>query len=277
MKKLSYVFLTLLLITVISCKKEIEQKTDKLNLNITGIEKSFDKENIIDYDTPVNNEQKINEEPKEFSEKYWNSNFGYLFPVDNITLTELQLCSWQRNNTILLFSEEGNYAKMGRDGRDFGKYTLKDNKVYFYPPVNLIIFTEENSIEYLQYSNTMYFEGSPVLINDDETVVFTSNNPEKAELGETVKLHKHYCKKIWGKTEINENNVLYSQPDISSLNMFKDSYYGKKSTEAKTVKLAKTQIDDVVWYYLLIDFTKEEPTDGGGPFFEGWLPEEYLD
>jgi len=57
--------------------------------------------------------------------------------------------------------------------------------------------------------------------------------------------------------------------------MFYDNYYGEKATKATVVKLAETKIDDIILYYTLFDFTSGEPTDGGGPFYEGWLSEEY--
>jgi hypothetical protein len=92
--------------------------------------------------------------------------------------------------------------------------------------------------------------GTPVLKNDDGTVIFSANEAKEAMIGETVKLHQYYCEKIWERREINTNGVLYSLPDITSKNMFQDNYYGRKSTDAIVVKLAKTTIGDVVLHII---------------------------
>ncbi|MDR1840026.1 MAG: SH3 domain-containing protein [Treponema sp.] len=215
--------------------------------------------------------------PIEFIEKNWNSRFGSLSPIENFTIGDLQSCSWQRNDTILIFSREGNYAGLSRGGYNYGRYVLENNTVHFIPPLNIVRFAEEYSIVSLHYSNEMYYEGTPVLKNDDETVLFSANNSTEAKVGEIVKLHQHYCEKIWERGRINTNGILYSLPDVSSKNMFQDDYYGRKATEIAVVKLAKTKIDDVVWYYTLFDFTSGEPIDGGGPFYDGWLPEKYFE
>ena len=218
----------------------------------------------------------ISDIPIEFIEKNWNSRFGNLSPTENFTLDDLQSCSWQRNDTILIFSREGNYAGLSRGSYNYGRYVLENNTVHFIPPLNVIRFAEEYSIVNLHYSNEMYYEGTPVLKNDDETVIFSANNSTETKVGEIVKLNQYYCEKIWERGRINTNGVLYSLPDVSSKNMFQDDYYGRKATEIAVVKLAKITIDDVVWYYTLFDFTSGEPIDGGGPFYDGWLPEKYF-
>ncbi len=216
--------------------------------------------------------------PDEFKGKNWNSYFGNLSPIENFTLNDLQSCSWQRNGVILIFSHEGNYAGMGRGhGYDYGRYALKNNTVHFFPPINIVRFAEKYTISSLHYSNELYYSGAPVLVNDDETVVFYAHNLNNAKVGEIVKLHQHYCEKIWEEGKVNTNGVLYSLPDMSSKNMFQDNYYGRKATEKVAVKHAKTTIDDVVWYYTSFDFTSGDPIDGGGPFYDGWLPENYFE
>ena len=192
MEKRKYFLLPVILIIAVSCIKITEQKTEETNTLIIDTKKPLDiKENNYNNEL-INIEQNKNEEPHEFIGINWNNNFGSLDPIDNITLNELQSCSWQRYNNVLLFSEKGNYANMGRDRRDFGSYTLKDNMVQFSPPINIIRFTDELTIKNLKYSNEIYFEGSPVLINDDETVVFYANDSIKAETEEIIKLHHHY-------------------------------------------------------------------------------------
>jgi hypothetical protein len=66
-------------------------------------------------------------------------------------------------------------------------------------------------------------------------------------------------------------------PNDTSKNLFQRNYYGNKSTEAKASKRAKTTIDNIIWYYIFIDFTGDEPSDGGGPYYYGCLPEQYLE
>jgi len=60
--------------------------------------------------------------------------------------------------------------------------------------------------------------------------------------------------------------------------MFYDDYYGKIATKATVVKLAETKIDNITCHYSLFDFTSGgEPTDGSGPFYYGWLSEDYFE
>ena len=243
--------------------------------------KAAENENVLAIDDIEENEiiheQTVYDIPVEFIGKNWNSNFGNLSPVENITLNDLQSCSWQRNDTILIFSREDHYAGMSRSSYDYGRYILENNTIHFSPPLNIVRFSEEYSIASLHYSNEMYYEGTPALTNDDETIIFTANDSKKAIVGEVVKIHQHYCEKIWEGGRIITNGVLFSLPDITSKNIFQGDYYGEKATEAAIVKLAKTTINNIVWYYILFDFSSREPSDGGGPFYNGWLPEEYFE
>lgn len=217
-------------------------------------------------------------EPLEFANDKWRRSFGELLLKENISLVDLQGCSWHSGAAYLNFSKEGNYA-IGEHwtGPDYGVYELLDNAVLFNPSFTYFIASEEYQIDKLYYSDEMYYDGTPVLKNIDENLVFYPNNALSPQLGETVKINRYYCEKIWEKTKLNANNILYTLPDRLSANVFgNDTYYGNKTTEANTVKLAKTTIDSTVWYYINLDFTTE-PTDGGGPYFQGWLPEEYLE
>jgi hypothetical protein len=217
-------------------------------------------------------------EPFEFANDKWRRSFGELFPKENISLADLQSCSWHSGTTYLIFSKEENYV-IGEHwtGPHYGVYELLDKVVLFNPPFTYFIASEKYQIDKLYYSDEVYYDGTPVLKNVDENLVFYPNNTLSPELGEIVKINRHYCEKIWEKTKLNANNILYTLPDRLSANVFdNDSYYGDKATESNTVKLAKTTIDSIVWYYINLDFTTE-PIDGGGPYFQGWLPEEYLE
>jgi hypothetical protein len=184
--------------------------------------KAAENENVLAIDDieeiEIIHKQTVYDIPEEFIGKNWNSNFGNLSPVENITLNDLQSCSWQRNDTILIFSREDHYAGMSRSSYDYGRYILENNTIHFSP--------------------------------------------------------QHYCEKIWESGRIITNGVLFSLPDITSKNIFQGDYYGEKAT---IVKLAKTTINNIVWYYILFDFSGREPSDGGGPFYNGWLPEEYFE
>jgi len=219
-----------------------------------------------------------NEIPPEFAGMSWNTEFGNLTPLKNISINDLQSCSWRRYFTSIFFSEEGNYIKIDRWGiTESGRYILKDNTVYFFPPIEIIRFTEKYTINKLNYSNELHFEGTPVLRSDDETVVFVANGSEFVETGETIRMYKYYCEKIFEHGKVNRNGYLFSLPDKSSKNMFYGNYYGERAVKATAVKLAKTKIDNIIWYYTLFDFTDGDPIDGGGPFYEGWLSEEYFE
>jgi hypothetical protein len=219
-----------------------------------------------------------NEIPTEFAEIPWRSEYGNLAPIENISVNDLQSCSWSRYFTYLYFSKERNYAIGSHwDGNKYGKYILKNNTVYLLPPIEIIRFTEKYAVDKLFYSNELYFEGTPVLRNDDESVVFRASGAKVVKNGEIIRMNQHYCEKIYEYAKVNKNGYLFALPDKSSENMFYDSYYGKKATEVTAVKLAKTKIDNVIWYYTLFDFTSGEPTDGGGPFYDGWLSEEYFE
>ena len=265
MKKINNIFWLAIIILTVSCSRKPEQNNEIIN------------EDITEWTSGENRELMISDVPVEFTGKNRNSHFGSLSPIENFTLNDLQSCSWQRNDVVLIFSQEGHYARMGRDEYVFGRYTFKDNTIYFSPSLNIMRFAEEYTIISLHYSNEMYYEGTPVLKNDDETVIFTANEAKRAKNGEIVKLHQYYCEKIWGESKINTNSILYSQPSTTSKNIFQEDYYGRKAKEVSVVKLAKTTIDNVVWFYLLLDFTGDELSDGGGPFYEGWLPEEYFE
>jgi len=218
-------------------------------------------------------------EPLEFTNNKWLRSFGELLPKENITLKDIQSCSWHTGvGVYLIFSKEGNYAFGSRwSGAEYGKYELHDNVISFNPAFTYFIASVKYQIDKLYYSNEMYYDGTPVLKNFDENLAIYPNNSTAPKLGETVRINRYYCEKIWEKTKLKTNNLLYALPDISSTNIFgNDSYYGNKSMEAGAVKLAKTIIDGVLWYYILLDFTIE-PIDGGGPYFQGWLTEKYLE
>jgi hypothetical protein len=259
----------------VSCSKKTEQNKEIAKTETT---EHNDTENITVQIFSESPNPIISEKPDEFIGKSWSSYFGSLYPVENITLDDLQSCSWQRYDTILHFSQEGNYAKMDRsEGNIYGRYTLTDNTINFSPPIKVVRFASDFIVAELHYSNEIHFEGSPVLRNDDETVVFSANDSQIPNIGDIVRMYQYYCVKIWEKGKINTNGFLYSLPNTSSANMFETSYYGGKATGATAVKLAETTIDDVVWYYTLVDFTGDEPTDGGGPFYYGWLSAEYFE
>jgi len=216
--------------------------------------------------------------PPEFMEMSWNTEFGNLARLENISVDDLQSSSWSRYFTSIFFSKEGNYIKIDRWGStESGRFILRNNTVYFFPSIEIIRFAEEYTINKLIYSNELHFEGAPVLRSDDETVVFYANSSEFVKTGETIRMYKYYCEKINEYGKVNKNSYLFSLPDKSSKNMFYDNYYGERATEAVTVRLAKTKIDNITWYYTLFDFTSGEPTDGGGPFYDGWLSEEYFE
>jgi hypothetical protein len=70
---------------------------------------------------------------------------------------------------------------------------------------------------------------------------------------------------------------LFVLPDINKKNIFENNYYGNIATTRATIlKLAKTEIHETLWYYIFLDFTGDEPSDGGGPYYYGWIQDEYL-
>jgi hypothetical protein len=266
--------ITLLIILCFSCRKNVNEENDQ---KISAINVENNQEVPI-VNSIGDNQDISNEIPPEFAEISWRSEFGSLAPIENISVNDLQSCSWRRYFTYLFFSKEGNYAIADRwDSTKYGKYILENNTINFLPPIEIIRFTEKYTVDKLFYSNELYFEGAPVLRNDDETVVFTANGSEIAKTGETIRMDQYYCEKIYEYGKVNTNGYLFTLPDKSSENMFYDSYYGEKATEAAAVKLAKTRIDNIIWYYTLFDFTSGEPADGGGPFYYGWLSEEYFE
>jgi hypothetical protein len=217
-------------------------------------------------------------EPFEFANNKWLRYFGALLPKENIELADIQGCSWHNGFTYLIFSKEGNYAIGERwTGPKYGVYELHDNVIYFTPAFSYFINSVEHQIDKLYYSNEMHYNGAPVLKNINENLEFYPRERRYSELGETVRINGYYCEKINEKTKLNTNNILYLLPDRASGNRFDNSnYYGNISMKADTRKLAKIQIDGVLWYYVVLDFTTE-PIDGGGPYFFGWLSEEYFE
>ena len=266
---------------LISCSKNNE-KTNKnieendVNENIELSNKIFDDTDYVSSTPPV--VEPINSVPIEFMNKTWVKYFGEIDPVDTVSLEDIQKCSWHNFFTFLQFSEQENYA-MGDpwSGADFGRYELNDNTITFIPPLIVNRFNERCSIEKLYYSNELYYEGTPLLVNEDESIIFYPNDRIKPEIGDIVKKNQIYCEVIHEVTKLSANNILYALPNIESKNLFLNNYYGNKSIEAKALKLARAVIDNIVWYYVFVDFSGDEPTDGGGPYYYGWLPEEYLE
>jgi hypothetical protein len=259
-------------IILISCSKTEIKPEQASSLPIEEVPVS---NSLIENNVQVNNAP---EPLPEFAEIKWHTNFGNLKPVENITIESLNSSSWHRYSTGLFFSISGNYALLDRWGTpQYGKYMLENNVIFFEPQVKVIKFTEDYSFDKLYYSNELHFDGTPVLMNDDETVVFSAPDTMPMETGITVRLYQHYCEKISEEGKVKTNGFLFTLPDSSSENMFYDNYYGRKATEAIAIKLAKTTINNVVWYYTLFDFTSGDPTDGGGPFYYGWLSQEYFE
>jgi hypothetical protein len=218
--------------------------------------------------------------PEEFRDRRWMEYKGNIGTSENITLEKLQNSSWHKFFSFLQFSKEKHYA-IGDpwSGSYFGYYHLENNCIYLFPPITVNRFDEYFNISKLYYSNEMYYEGTPVLRNDDESVVFYPNpeNLVKAELGDTVKRDGYECIKIFEKTKINSNNILYALPDRNSKNLFYDNYYGNQAILAFVARIAKANIKGEIWYYTFMDFTDDEPTDGGGPYYYGWLPQDMFE
>jgi hypothetical protein len=218
-----------------------------------------------------------NGEPDEFKNKKWQGSFGFLPTLENIEAGDILACSWHNFFTVLKFSEQGHYA-MGDywSGADFGSYTFENNTISFSPPLIVNRFDEYYRIDKLYYSHELYYDGSPVLTTEDETVVFSANGNKTPEPGSIVKIHQQYCEVLDEDTKI-QNNILLSLPDINSKNLFQDNYYGGKANEAAVKKIARTEKNGVLWYYIFVDFTGEDASDGGGPYYFGWISEEYTE
>jgi hypothetical protein len=241
-----------------------------------------------EYITPLTNDIKLFV-PEEFRDKEWKEGYdhsgwkkykGHIEADESITKEELTNVSWHKFFIFLQFSKEGHYAIGDRwSGSAFGYYFLKDNCVYLYPPITVNRFDEYFDISKLYYSNEKYYEGSPVLRNDDETVVFYPNTETAYEpkTGDIVKRDGYYCIVMSERAKIKTNNVLYAQPDKNAKNLFLDNYYGNSATEAGVIKCAEAGIGGKLWYYTFIDFTGDEPTDGGGPYYYGWLPKDMFE
>jgi hypothetical protein len=215
---------------------------------------------------------------KNYNSSDWNRYYGNLSPIEKINVGDLQSCSWSGDFINLYFSKEGNYLLTAWrfTSCEYGRYKLQDNTVYFFPPLEVYRFSKEFKIDKLLYSHELHFEGAPVLKIHDETVIFSPHFSENPKTGETVRMYQHYCEKINEKGKLNKNGFLYAFPDKSSKNLF-DNYYGYKAREVTADKLAKTSVGNIVWYYTRFDFTTGDPIDGGGPFYQGWLPEDYFE
>jgi hypothetical protein len=215
--------------------------------------------------------------PDEFKGNKWRESFGSLPARENIGAADILKCSWHKFFTVLTFSEQGHYAVGDYwSGADFGSYTFEDNTITFSPPLIVNRFDEHYRIDKLYYSHEPHYEGAPVLTNDDDTVVFSAHDNEKPEIGSIVKINQQYCELIRENTKI-QNNILLALPDLHSKNLFEDNYYGSKADEAAVIKLAKTEKDGVLWYYVFVDFTGDEPSDGGGPYYYGWVSEDHVE
>jgi len=279
MKEKTVVYALFLVILICGCvnKKTAENEKVAESENNTENNTTSSENNDPGYFPITELKSTRNERPAEFAELSRSTHYGNLspIPVEDFTLEDLQSCSWHRDFSNLLFSKEGNYARMGIDGLYFGKYILSGNKITFYPPIELVRFAENYTLTELYYSNEMYFEGSPVLTNDEESVIFTPRDAIYPKEGDIVKIQNHYCERIIDrKAKVNVNGILYALPDVSSKNMFEDDYYGERATEARSGRVAKTTVNDTVWYYTRFNFTSGEPIDGGGPYYSGWLPQE---
>ena len=212
----------------------------------------------------------------EFEGLQWHQFYGgFTFP-ETLHIDDLTSCTWYIYSAYLYFSEKGHFALLGRGNYEFGSYTLRDNTVYFFPPVEIFRFMERYKIEKMVYSTKPHLTGSAVLKVDDGTVVFTPLYSKGSKIGDIVSIHERYCEVIGETGKVNKNGYLFALPDLSSKNLFLDDYYGRRATQIDVVKVAKTIIDDTVWYYTFFDFTSGDPIDGGGPFYYGWLTQDYF-
>jgi hypothetical protein len=269
----------LIIFVVLSCQNKQKKNYENYNLQDNGeIEKADDNLTNGDiYKSTIETDEGVNKDFNELKNKEWQYSLGNYEFDNGITNNELVNTSWHKDFTVLRFSEKGQYAVGDRwSGCDFGNYELKENEILFYPPFKINRYDEVYSVKKLKYSNELYYVGSPVLTEEDDSIVFAAYNSKDANINDTVKINTVYCIKIYEKARININNILYVNPDVKAKNLFSNNPYGNKTVDAITRKLAHVNLGDKQWYYVLVDFSGGEPTDGGGPFYYGWLPEQYL-
>lgn len=261
MKKILFVIFTL---SIISCTQRNDSSEQVNNINI-DIAENYQGNNIS--------------LPDEFKDGKWKKGFGDFNLDANFDINTIQSCTWHYLNGILFFSNTGKFVYGGYHSGplSFGDYNIANNEVIFTPPLLVYRYDEKHNIEKMIFSREMHFQGVPVIKDEDNSVIFTPFESEIPANGEIVLLNGYTVIVEWKEGSVNVNNILYRLPNSDSKNVFtNDNYYGKKATEAKLIIRANTVIDEKKWYYCLLDFTSGDPIDGCGPYYQGWLPIEYV-
>jgi len=261
MKQLLFAVLVL---SFVSCtqKSNSSQQNDKDEIKIT--------ENKLDTKMSL---------PDEFNDGKWRNGFGNFRLETNFDTNTIQSCTWHYLDGILFFSKTGKYIYGGyfSGPLSYGDYSITNYEVNFKPPLLLYRYDEEYNIEKMMFSKEKHFQGYPVLKNADDSVVFAPFEAKKPENGESVLLNGYHTIIEWKEGSVNVNSILYRLPNSNSKSVFfDDNYYGKKATEAKLIIRASTLVNEKKWYYCLLDFSSGDPEDGGGPYYQGWLPVEYV-
>jgi hypothetical protein len=159
----------------------------------------------------------------------------------------------------------------------YGKYSIKDTKIIFSPNLKIPRWDDIYFVKELIYttSNRKDKSGNQLLIDEDDTVSFYGwKYPTESSF--TI-INKIPCKSVNIPIRILKNNVLYTLPKSTSKNIFDEkNYYGNKATIGKAAIIYEPLDPDFEWVFISIDFTYDEPTDGGGPYYNGWIEKNYI-
>lgn len=157
-----------------------------------------------------------------------------------------------------------------------GNYSIINNQIVFEPELIVPRWDEKYSIKSLLITTTNRKDkaGNQLLIDLDDTVSFYgfeySNKPEY-EIKNNIP-----CVPVMVPIRIKRNNALYVLPSVNSKNLLDErNYYGDKAIIGKSFIIYKPVDEKNDWVYISIDLTYDEPIDGGGPFYIGWIPRSY--
>jgi len=275
MKKTIFLMVIIYCILLTSCPKKNENQqveqtvTDKVVENKEVIEKSFITEHEQEESIPL---------PDEFTSKEkWSYHSGTFSKEQEFNIETLRGCTWSYGNVMgsfLNFSDSGNYCYAGywSGPISWGKYTVEGTKINFTPPLMVSRYEQKYYIDTLEFTKINHMYGPISLIDNEDSVVFHPYESEELKENETFFLNGIECKKVHKEITIKNKGTLYAKPDTSSYNLFEKRNYILDSDIYRAYTICKP-INESEWYYCGIDFTDPmDASDGGGPYYYGWLP-----
>lgn len=158
----------------------------------------------------------------------------------------------------------------------YGKYTTQNNKIVFTPALIIPRWDEKYSVKELLVTTTSRKdrEGKQILVDNNETISFYGY--EYLNKASSIVINTIACNEVNIPIRILVNNILYALPSDKSKNLLNSSnYYGSKASISKASIIYKPVDETIEWINITLDFTYDEPIDGGGPYYQGWIQKKY--